>query len=239
MAVYVYAITARDHPCRLDGATGVGARAAPVRVLSTPQLRAVVSDIDEQIRPKRRDVTAHQEVQNRLMADGTALPLQFGYTAPDDDTVLQVLTEREAEYRTALDRVQGCAEYNVKAARDEESILRDVLADTPQARRLNDEIRAGSQDPRLPLELGRLVADEVQVRRADAAARLVQELAPLAREHSVHQPVGETDFLNLSLLVAREDEEALRTAHARLSRDDGSGVELRLTGPLPPYSFVP
>ncbi|MCB5179204.1 GvpL/GvpF family gas vesicle protein [Streptomyces antimicrobicus] len=239
MTVYVYAITSRDHPCRLDGTTGVGARAAPVRVLAAGELRAVVSDIDEEIRPRRRDVAAHQAVQDRLMADGTPLPLQFGYTAPDDASVRHTLEEHAQTYRAALDRVEGCAEYNVKASREQERLLREILDDSPEARRLNDAIVAGSQDPRLPLELGRMVAAEVELRHASAASDLVRALVGPAREHVLHQPVGSEDFLNLSLLVPRDEEAALVKAHAAVARDDDKGVSVRLSGPLPPYSFVP
>ncbi|MEU5806695.1 GvpL/GvpF family gas vesicle protein [Streptomyces sp. NPDC047718] len=238
MAVYVYAVTLDDHPCRIDGISGVGAQAAPVRVVPADGLRAVVSDIDEEIRPKRRDVAAHQTVQNRLLADGTPLPLQFGYTAPDDDAVRQALREQGGMYRAALERVQGCAEYNVKASQEQDHLLREILDASPEARRLNEEILAGSQDPRLPLELGRLIAEEVDLRHAAAAADLVGALVPLGREHALHTPSGE-DFLNLSLLVPFGDEKPLVRAHAELTQNSDSGLAIRLTGPLPPYSFVP
>ncbi|CAM5622590.1 GvpL/GvpF family gas vesicle protein [Streptomyces avidinii] len=47
-----------------------------------------------------------------------------------------------------------------------------------------------------------------------------------------------TDFLNLSLLVHDEHKEALRTAEVDLAREIGNDVDLRFSGPLPPYSFV-
>ncbi|WP_225802699.1 GvpL/GvpF family gas vesicle protein [Streptomyces sp. NK15101] len=236
MAVYVYAVTTREHPCRVEGMTGVGSEGAAVRVLSTEALRAVVSDIEGEIRPKRRDVVAHQAVQDRLIADGTQLPLRFGYTAPDDDAVLRVLDEKEDFYRAELERVADCAEYHVKASRAEDLLLREILEDLPEARRLNEEIRQGSEDPRLPVELGRMVAEEVEQRRANAAEELIGSLASLGREYVVH-PVGGDDFLALSLLVRQDDEGALKTLREHAG-DRGDGVEVRLTGPLPPYSFM-
>ncbi|MEU6863862.1 GvpL/GvpF family gas vesicle protein [Streptomyces sp. NPDC046876] len=238
MAVYVYAVTLREHPCRLDGLTGVGSDAPPVRSLETEQLRAVVSDVDEEIRPKRRDLAAHQAVLDRLLEDGTPLPLQFGYTAADDASVRRVLEEDAATYLDALAGVQGCVEYNVKAGREEDLLLREILDDSPRARLLNEEIRAGASDPRLSLELGQLVAAEVDVRRTNTSTEVIRALAPLAREHVLHPPTGE-DFLNLSLLVPRDDERAFLDAHAELTRDIEAGVRTRVAGPLPPYSFVP
>ncbi|MFD0356397.1 GvpL/GvpF family gas vesicle protein [Streptomyces sp. NPDC127110] len=236
MALYVYSITAADHPCRLDGLTGVGADPAPLRTVTAGRLRAVVSDVDEEIRPRRRDLAAHQEVQERLMADGTVLPLQFGYTAPDDLAVTQVLQERADAYLEALERLDACAEYNVKASRPEEGLLREILEESAQARLLNDRIRAGDSDPRLPLQLGELVAAQVRDRQEELAAGLVRALIPLARDHCVRAPAN-GDVLNLSLLVPDDRRNALIEAETDLARQAGD-IDFRFTGPLPPYSFV-
>ncbi|MCB5164267.1 GvpL/GvpF family gas vesicle protein [Streptomyces bambusae] len=238
MAVHVYAVTLRDHPCRVEDLTGVGGDGTPVRVLAAGGLKAVVSDCAEDLRPKRRDVAAHQAVLERLMADGTPLPVRFGYTAAGDDSVREVVTAQADVHLAALARVRDCAEYNVKAWREQDLLLREILDESPRARRLNREILAGASDPRLPLELGQLVAAEVQFRHTRASGELIQALVPLARAHVVHPPVGE-DFLNLSLLVPRDDGGPLLAEHARLARDGGAGVHTRVAGPLPPYSFVP
>ncbi|MFG3042223.1 GvpL/GvpF family gas vesicle protein [Streptomyces sp. NPDC048330] len=236
MPLYVYSITAAAHPCRLDRLTGVGAEPTPVRAVTAGRLRAVVSDIDEEIRPRRRDLAAHQDVQDRLMADGTVLPLQFGYTAPDEQAVTHVLLEYEDGYVAALERVRGCAEYHVKASQDEDVLLREILRDSDRARQLNDRIRGGDPDPRLPLELGELVAAEVGERQEGLAAGLVRTLVPLARDHSVRAP-ADGDVLSISLLVHDDEEDAFLRAEARLAADMES-VRFRLNGPLPPYSFV-
>ncbi|WP_426361761.1 GvpL/GvpF family gas vesicle protein [Streptomyces sp. E-08] len=236
MPLYVYSIIAAAHPCRLDGLTGVGKEPAPVRAVTAGPLTAVVSDVDEEIRPRRRDLVAHQDVQDRLMADGTVLPLQFGYTAPDDRAVTQVLLEHADGYLEALDRLRGCAEYHVKASQDEDALLREILLQSDRARQLNDRIRAGDADPRLPLELGELVAGEVAERQESLAAQLVQSLVSLAEDHSVRAP-ADGDILNVSLLVHADKKDAFLHAEVRLA-EQVEGVQFRFNGPLPPYSFV-
>ncbi|WP_030197331.1 GvpL/GvpF family gas vesicle protein [Streptomyces sp. NRRL S-87] len=239
MALYVYSIVAAEHPCRLEGLKGIGAEPGPLRTVAAAGLRAVVSDVHEAVRPARRDLTAHQAVQERLMADGTVLPLRFGYTAPDEATVTAALEEGAAAYGAALDRLQGCAEFHVKASRDEESLLREILTDSAQARLLNERIRAGDTDPRLPLQLGELVAAEVHGRQEALAADLVRELVPFARAHAAHPPVedGKALAVSLSLLVADDRQEQFRKAGAELTERAGD-TDVRVTGPLPPYSFV-
>lgn len=238
MPLYVYSITAKDHPLHLEGVSGVGAEPSPLHTVAAGTLCAVVSDIAEEIRPKRRDLTAHQQVQEQLMADGAILPLQFGYIATDDLAVRQALESNAESYLGALKRLEGCAEYHVRASQgDEAPLLQQILQDVPEARDLNDRIRGGDRDPGLPLALGEIVAGEVQARQETLAAGLTEALAPFSREYLAHPPSG-SDFLNLSLLVPEEHKEALRTAEANLAREIGGGVDLRFSGPLPPYSFV-
>ncbi|ELP65602.1 GvpL/GvpF family gas vesicle protein [Streptomyces turgidiscabies] len=238
MALYVYAITGKEHPHRVDGLTGVGSQPSPVRTVTAGPLSAVVSDISEEIRPKRRDLQAHQEVLESLMADAVVLPLQFGYLASDDQAVQQALKDNAEDYIATLARLDGCAEYHVRASQvDEDELLRQILSDSPEARELNEQIRAGAPDPQLPLRLGELVAREVQERQDSLAAGLVHALIPYGREHTTHPP-SSPDFVNLSLLVPHDRTEEFLAAQAGLARQIKGGVEFRLTGPLPPYSFV-
>lgn len=238
MPLYVYSITAKDHPRRLDGLHGVGAEPSALRTVTAGPLCAVVSDVDEEIRPKRRDLTAHQAVQEQLMADGAVLPLQFGYIAADDLSVREALAADADGYLSTLARLEGCAEYHVRASQtDDAPLLQQILADSPEARDLNERIRGGDRDPALPLALGEMVAHEVSARLEALAAGLSETLVSFSREYLARPPSG-SDFLNLSLLVPDEHKDRLRVAEANMAREIGSGIDLRFSGPLPPYSFV-
>ncbi|MFF0473539.1 GvpL/GvpF family gas vesicle protein [Streptomyces sp. NPDC004284] len=237
MALYVYAIVAENHPASVEGLSGVGSEPAPVRVLSSGRVRAVVSAVSEEIRPKRRDLLIHQEVQERLMKGGPVLPLQFGYTAPDESTVEEVLRRDADSYLADLERLEGCVEYHVRASQEEEKLLRRILRETPEAQELNERIRSGEEDPQLPLALGQLVAAQVSERQEALASGLIEALVPFAREHRVRQPSGD-DLLNLSLLVPDDRKQDFLTAQANLAQEIEDDVELRISGPLPPYSFV-
>ncbi|MDQ0845895.1 GvpL/GvpF family gas vesicle protein [Streptomyces sp. V1I6] len=237
MAVYVYSITAEGHPVRLDGVEGVGEPPADLRKVVAGSLCAVVSDAPDGLRPKRRDVMAHQAVQERLMADGAVLPLRFGLTAPDDDAVRDALEQGSAQYTQRVEAVRGCAEYNLKASQDEDAILREILIESETARELNDRIRSGDATPDMPMQLGELVAGEVQARQEALASGVIEALRPHSREVSTAQPTGE-DFLNVSFLVAEDQEELFLATQLSVTNQLGEGYTFRLSGPLPPYSFV-
>jgi hypothetical protein len=237
MAVYVYSITAEGHPLRLDGIEGVGNPPAVLRTVTVGSLSAVVSDAPEGLRAKRRDVTAHQAVQERLMADGTVLPLRFGLTADDDEAVRDALEKREAEYAERLDALRGCAEYHLKASQEEDELLRQILLESEPARELNDRIRAGDANPDLPVRLGELVAHEVQARQQALSSGVVEALRPFAQDVSTFQPTGD-DFVSVSFLVPESQEEMFLTTEISVANQLGDGIRFRLNGPLPPYSFV-
>lgn len=237
MGVYVYAITAQDHPVRLNGLTGVGDPAGELRTLTGGPLVAVVSEATEDLRAKRRDLAAHHSVLERLMEDGAVLPMRFGLVADDEQTVAAALETNAGSYVAQLEQVDGCVEYNLKVSRDEDGLLREIVRDSEEIQVLNERTRQdpSSHDDRVAL--GELVSNEVERRKGSDALRLVEQVAPAAVLHAEGQPTEE-DFLNASFLVERaragEFTEAVRAEAERR----GTDYDLKLHGPLPPYSFV-
>ncbi|WP_431683162.1 GvpL/GvpF family gas vesicle protein [Kitasatospora sp. KL5] len=236
MAVYVYAITADTHPAQLQEMTGVGSPPEELRVLAESGLKAVVSEAPEGLRARRRDLMAHQAVLEQLMDEGAVLPLRFGAVASDEQEVLGVLREQVDSYRERLAALDGCAEYLVKAACEEEALLRQILRDSAEARRLNEESRQSS-DPAPKMRLGELLAGEIQARNRSAAAAAIEALRPLAREVYENEPAG-NDFVSGSFLVEKTRQDDFRSAASELARLWGEDYTFRVHGPLPPYSFV-
>lgn len=237
MSTYVYGIVAASHPSLPEELTGVGDPPRPVRVLTEGDLAAVVSDAPEDLRPKRRDLLAHQSVLGEAGAGGCVLPLRFGNVAPDDQAVVSVLAERARHYKERLDALEGKVEYNVKANHDEEAVLHLVMAENPDLRALaeaNRKAGGGSYDDKI--RLGEMVAAAVKNREAQDAALLQQALEPGAAALSVG--AESTGWLaNLSFLVPRERAEEFLAEAERFDQANPH-LQLRVNGPLPPYSFV-
>jgi hypothetical protein len=237
VATYVYAITGNDHPVRLTALKGVGDPPAPVRVVRTETLTAVVSDAPENLRSKRRDVAAHQAVLERLMADGAVLPMRFGLMGPDDREVEAALKDREDAYLERLSALAGCVEFNVKASRDENDLLREIVRESDEVRRLNEFTRDHPDAHNEKMRMGELITEEVKSREERDAQELEARLAPAAQRTARGEPTA-SDFLNVSFLV-RQDEAAAFSQTVREEAETYSEVfAFRLSGPLPPYSFV-
>lgn len=237
MSTYVYGITAGSHPSLPEGMDGVGEPARAVRIIKEGELAAVVSDAPEGLRPKRRDLLAHQNVLSETGAGGPVLPMRFGSVSPDDAAVTAVLAERADHFKERLRALADKVEYNVKATHDEEAVLHRVMSENPEVRALTEANRSaggGSYDDKL--RLGEMVVAAVKRREVEDATEIQRALEPAAAAISVG-PESTGWLANLSFLVEREagDEfaaavEEVRKAHPHL--------DLRVHGPLPPYSFV-
>ncbi|MDX3581795.1 GvpL/GvpF family gas vesicle protein [Streptomyces europaeiscabiei] len=237
MSTYVYGITASSHPALPEGMGGVGDPARPVRVLREGELAAIVSEAPEGLRPKRKDLLAHQNVLGEAGAGGSLLPMRFGSVAPDDASVTGVLAERAKHYLERLGALDGKVEYNVKASHDEEAVLHRVMGENPELRALTEANRqAGGGTYEDRLRLGEMVVAAVQAREADDAAELRRALEPAAA--AVSAGPDSTGWLaNLSFLVDRQSAAAFLDAVEDV-RKSHQHIDVRVNGPLPPYSFV-
>jgi hypothetical protein len=237
VSTYVYGIAAGSHPALPDGMGGVGDPARRVRVLKSGELAAVVSDAPEGLRPKRKDLLAHQNVLSEAGAGGPVLPMRFGSVAPDDETVTGVLAERAEHYLERLAALDGRVEYNLKAVHDEEAVLRRVMAENAEIRAFTEANRqagGGAYEDRL--RLGELVAAAVQDLEREDAAAVRRALEPAAEAVSAG-PASTGWIANVSFLVDRRAAGAFLDAVEEV-RAGHPYVELRVNGPLPPYSFV-
>ncbi|MGW8065470.1 GvpL/GvpF family gas vesicle protein [Streptomyces ziwulingensis] len=237
MSTYVYGITAGSHPALPEGLNGVGEPPRPVRILTEGELAAVVSDAPEGLRPKRRELLAHQNVLSEVGAEGCVLPMRFGSVAPDDAAVTGVLAERAEHYRERLGALDGRVEYNIKANHVEEAVLHHVMAENPEIRALAESNRqSGGGSYESKIQLGEMVAAAVKGKESEDATTLERMLEQAADAVSVG-PESTGWLANVSFLVNRDAAEEFLAAVER-ARQEMPHLEVRVHGPLPPYSFV-
>lgn len=237
MSTYVYGITRATHPGRMTGRKGVGEDPATLRVVRSGELAAVVSDAPENLRPKRRDLEAHEAVLEALIADGTVLPMRFGALAAGDDDVERELSARADWYAGRLAELDGHHEVNLKAFHNEQAALSELLTGDPQLRAANDQMRAAGGDYAGQVDFGERVAAALETVRNRDAAQVLSVVRPYAS--AVYQgPPVDGAFLNVSLLVPDDVLDDLRTRVDELAGRAAGVVELKLSDPLPPYSFV-
>ncbi|PWI41232.1 GvpL/GvpF family gas vesicle protein [Streptomyces sp. ICBB 8177] len=213
---------------------GVGNPPLPVRMITEGDVAAVVSDAPDDLRARRRDLLAHQGLLLGLAEHGSVLPMRFGSVAEDDATVRGQLREGRQRYAATLRRLDGRVELNVKASPDTDS-LDAVVTEDREVRRLRAEVRR-RPGYEASLRLGQAVAAAFARRAAEAGRDLLEQLRPLA-DAVAPGPEVPGCVLNVSFLVERGRQRSFEdTVAAVSSRHEGRAV-LRMSGPLPCYSF--
>ncbi|WP_129842515.1 GvpL/GvpF family gas vesicle protein [Streptomyces sp. RFCAC02] len=233
--LYVYGIVRPGHPLP-DGTRGVGAPPARLRVVRGPgALAAVVSRAPDDLLARRRDLIAHRNVLLALAADGPVVPMRFGVVAPDRATLAERLADGTAGHTGLLDRLDGRLEMNCKVFPVEDA-LADLLRTDGRLRRLREDARR-RPGYETSVRLGEAASDALRRRASGAAARALRALGAYAEATAagpeVPGCVGNTSFLVPRTAVAAFGSEAARWTEALAGHAD-----LRVTGPLPCFSFV-
>lgn len=239
--VYVYGILPPD--VELAGEqSGVGDLPGPLRLIHAGELAALVSDVDlTNPLGTPSDLRAHQEILDRCAAAVPVLPIRFGAVLASDDAVARELLEsHQEEFTAALDGLEGHAQYVVKGRYDQDVILAEVLADSPQAERLRAAIQGA--DPVATREariaLGELISLAIAARREADTRTLGELMDGLCEASLVREPTHELDALHVAFLL--DEEQASRSGEvvAELAEHWDGRVQLRVLGPMAAYDFV-
>ena len=201
--------------------------------------RVSLAEFDEAALPQRlsdaawleRTIRAHEQVLESALAAGPVVPCRFCTVYRDEHELRRFLSEHGDALRAALARLDGRVELGVKA-----------FASAPQTPSEAEEAESG----RAYLEARRREqqARESLKRARDELARGLHERLLGAAEDGVvldlqSREVSGRDaemVFNGSYLVA--DRAAFEAALGAAAHER-EGVELELTGPWPPYNFVP
>ncbi|MER0477947.1 GvpL/GvpF family gas vesicle protein [Streptomyces sp. Edi2] len=232
--IYVYGIVRADHPLP-SHLRGVGEPPGAVERIGEGHVAAVVSPAPPNLRARRRDLMAHQELLLALAASGPVLPMRFGMVAPDEAVVRRQLSDAEEQHLAALDDLAGRVEINVKAMPADDSLAALVKGDAT-IRGLREAVRR-RPGYEANMRLGEAVAGALSRRAAEAGHEIVRALRPRAHAVAAGPEVSGCQ-VNMSFLVDRNDSAGFLAEAERLARHHRDRVELRVAGPLPCYSFL-
>ncbi|HKN93456.1 MAG TPA: GvpL/GvpF family gas vesicle protein [Thermoleophilaceae bacterium] len=208
-------------------------------------LRQNLNDLDWLERVAR----AHEAVLDAALEQSTIVPLRLCTLYESEEGVRQMLEHEAAALREAIDLLRGRQEWSVKVIVDPDRLSAEAHARSEQAqafehelegvggggaymlrRRLERHLREASES--LARELAHDVHGRLEERALDAVTR-----APQNRELSGHE--GEM-ILNAAYLVDAERVNELRDLVAQLeAQHETLGARIELSGPWPPYNFVP
>ncbi|MFL6116102.1 MAG: GvpL/GvpF family gas vesicle protein [Catenulispora sp.] len=247
LGIYLYAISAAPHHAGA-GPTLTGIGGSPVCTVTESDLVAYVSDVplaefgEESLRERLEDLAwledvarAHNDVVEALSRRAPTVPVRLATIYHSHGHVRRFVRGRRSDLEMLLKRLTGRTEWGVKAYSDVRRESTPPTADGTSGERPGTAY--------LRLRQSRLHADEESrreaLRRADRIHSVLLEIAVHGRRHRL-QGAQLTDrkvpmVLNAAYLV---DEKARADFHAAVAALREPGVEIEVTGPWAPYSFV-
>jgi hypothetical protein len=211
------------------------------RLIRHRDLAALVTDVPPGERLAAQALREHWRILEAAAAQVTVLPVRFGTAMSDDDAVVEeYLAPQHDALTRRLAELAGTVQLTVKGFYDGDAMLRDVVAGSPEIARLREQVaglpEAAAYAKRI--QLGELVAAEVQQARDRDGRRVLERLEPLALAARLEPVSGPDAAMNGAFLVRREGVEPFSAAVAELARELEDRMRLRYVGPLPPYSFT-
>lgn len=225
----------------------------PVRGISAAGLTALVHDCpaapyqgDDEERVKVW-VLAHGDVVDAAWErTGTVLPMSFDrIVRPEagvdaDAQVARWLTAEADGFRAMLERLRGKVELGVQLLWEPRVIAEAVAASDAQVQALQAEMAGKSKGAAYfsQQKIERALRQALTARAEEDYRACFRQITALFPEVCVNELKKLPDrkmILNLSVLVPRERVSELG---ALLTGFQSEGVEVRFTGPWPPYSFV-
>ncbi len=217
---YLYAVVGgTTRPELTEGGFG-----EPLSLLPAGSVSAVVGAMRVAPEVSKASLSAHDRVVRALSSSGPLLPARFGQV-DDADALRAALVARERAFAAALALVEGCVQMTVR------------LKLTPPADEASVSGDATTRDP-VRKRSGRAYLEAQRARRSPPQLeRLLRALSPWTRAERSQLSGEPRELASLYHLVPLADVEAWRRALTE-SRAE-SGARLQVTGPWPPYAFVP
>ncbi|MEO3785467.1 GvpL/GvpF family gas vesicle protein [Actinocorallia sp. B10E7] len=237
---YVYGVIPADAelPEALEG-TGGG----EVFLVEVGDVAAVVSEfLPSGPLGSRDDLLAHEGVVAAVAEHTTVLPLRFGAVVTTADAVAEeMLNPHHDWFVSVLEDLKGRHEFVVIGTYVEETVLREVLEEQPEVRRLQQTTRDMPEDAAYydRIRLGELIVQALEQKRQADTDALTETLSPHALAVSPREPKDEETAADVAFLVDDDGRARFEQEVDELGERWDGRIRLRLLGPLAPYDFVP
>lgn len=248
VARYVYCVVLGE----IDNWQLPGLDGRPVRAVCAAGLTALVHDCpaepyqseDERVKAW---VLAHSDVVDAAWErTGTVLPMSFdrivrpGEGVDADEQVRRWLTAEADGFRATLERLRGKVELGVQLLWEPRLVTEVVARSDAEIVALQAEMVGKSKGAAYfyQQKIERALRRALEARAEEDYRSCFRRIAALFPEVCVNELKKLPDrqmVLNLSVLASRERVTELGELLAALQTE---GVDVRFTGPWPPYSFV-
>jgi hypothetical protein len=238
MAWYAYCLTEHPtlpngvrarRPYLLDGVQGVNG--APVMSYPSGEFAVIVSEYDRTTgKLDEKSVLEHARVVSQSFRTATVLPFRFGTIFDTEDAIRQAVRANRRTFCESVARLRGKAEMRIKlVVRDgslREAMEEIILPDTVGREYLAKLREKASRDR------------ERQTKARALSVQVHKLFNPIEEEISCKKVYDDGMLLDIAHLIDTKSIEKYQNRYNTAAKQL-KNCELVVTGPWPPYHFLP
>lgn len=238
MAWYAYCLTEQHNlnngvrtrrPSLLDGVQGVNA--APVFSYPSGEFSVIVSEYDRATaKMDEKNVLEHARVVSVCFRASTVLPFRFGTIFDSDDALRQAVRANRRAFGVSVAKLRGKSEMHIKLiVRDgslREAMTEIQLPDTVGGEYLSKLREKASRDR------------ERQTKARALSVQVHKLFNPLEEEISCKKVAADGMLIDIAHLIDSKSVEKYQNRYNTAAKQL-KNCELAISGPWPPYHFLP
>ena len=235
MAIYAYCLLRL--PAGEEWPIMQGIDDHPVFPLRCGKYTMLLSRLERNYRFTPRSIVQHGQVIGRAFETHTVLPLRFGTSFHAEKQILQLIQENRRELLEAFCRLRGRAEMRLKLLLPPDlQHPENPKKSLPRSRKAGKRRATNGNGARKPTDepvnaKNRMLAEQL----ADWARELFR---PLEQQVRCRMAPGSELLVDCAHLI--EDQRVKSYQKLRRSAaEQMKGCDLRISGPWPPYHFLP
>lgn len=239
-SLYIYALIPNSSPYSLSG-SGIGGKEDDIFTIDYRDIQAVVSHsrIDE-YEANRTNTLTHQRAIEDVMRQYPVLPMQFATVVDGQDALTDFLEKHYDEIVKQLDWISDKVELGLKVLVRQDEVFAQIVQHSEKIRSMKEKVEKMPFEKSYyeRIEIGRLVAEELEKEKNRYKDRFLELLTPLSVDVKENKCFGDKMILNGSFLVRKSEEEAFDQAVNDLDDELSDHLITKYVGYLPPYNFV-
>jgi hypothetical protein len=237
MAWYAYCLTEHQtlpngtrtrRPFVLEGVQGVDGAA----VLSYPsgEFAVIVSEYEHIGQLEQKDAIEHARVVSTCFRNSTVLPFRFGTIFESDEALRQAVRVNRRAFGLSVEKLRGKSEMHIKLVVRDGS-LREAMIDIE----LPDTV-GGDYLSKLKVKASR--ERERQTKARALSVQVHKLFNPLEEEVSCKKVAPEGMLIDIAHLIDSKSVEKYQNRYTTAAKQL-KNCEVVISGPWPPYHFLP
>lgn len=189
----------------------------------------------------RRNLLGHEKVLEEAMKAGyrTLLPLQFGLTVDDWQTLIdQLITPYRESLKQLFLKLAGRREVSIKLFWESNNELQSLIAENQTLRERRDRMIGQPLSMDGAIEIGQAIEQAMQTRQAGIIQAFRDALDPLALEVVENELLTDAMIYNAAYLIEWESEKIFSDRVETLDHQFESRLRIRYNNFTAPYNFA-